>query len=168
MKKTLTAAALLAALLLTGCGNSGSSTESGTTADSSSTASESDNASLSVKEKAEKVLSDIEFAGEMAEINDDNISLLGITSDGLTEYAAYILGSSAAPDVFGIFVAENEDRAAEIKDQLSTFIETRKKSFEDYTPEEMYKFDDYVIEQNGTTVYFAVTADNAAAASILK
>ena len=115
MKKTLTAAALLAALLLTGCGNSDSSSETSSAADSStasaSDAATSEAASLSVKEKAEKVLADVEFSGEMAEITDDNIFLLGITSDGLTEYAAYILGSSSAPDVFGIFVADSEERA---------------------------------------------------------
>ena len=38
----------------------------------------------------------------------------------------------------------------------------------DYTPEEMYKFDDCFVKLNGTTVYYAITADNTKAEEILK
>lgn len=163
MKKTFTAAALLAALLLAGCSNSGTSGAG----DSSSAASE--NASLSAQEKAEKVLADIEFNGEMVAIDGENMELrLGFTSDGLTDYAAYACGSAALPDEFGVFVAESEDKAAEIKTALEKRIETQKETYKDYTPEEMYKFDDCVVAQNGTTVYYAITADNSKAESILK
>lgn len=164
MKKTFTAAALLAALLLAGCSNS----ETSGAGDSSSAAA-SENASLFAQEKAEKVLADIEFNGEMVAIDGENMELrLGFTSDGLTDYAAYACGSAALPDEFGVFVAESEDKAAEIKTALEKRIETQKETYKDYTPEEMYKFDDCVVAQNGTTVYYAITADNSKAESILK
>ena len=164
MKKTFTAAALLAALLLAGCSNSGTSG-----AGDSSSAAASENAYLSAQEKAEKVLADIEFNGEMVAIDGENMELrLGFTSDGLTDYAAYACGSAALPDEFGVFVAESEDKAAEIKTALEKRIETQKETYKDYTPEEMYKFDDCVVAQNGTTVYYAITADNSKAESILK
>lgn len=164
MKKTFTAAALLAALLLAGCSNSGTSG-----AGDSSSAAASETASLSAQEKAEKVLADIEFNGEMVAIDGENMELrLGFTSDGLTDYAAYACGSAALPDEFGVFVAESEDKAAEIKTALEKRIETQKDTYKDYTPEEMYKFDDCVVAQNGTTVYYAITADNSKAESILK
>ncbi len=164
MKKTFTAAALLAALLLAGCSNSGTSG-----AGDSSSAAASETASLSAQEKAEKVLADIEFNGEMVAIDGENMELrLGFTSDGLTDYAAYACGSAALPDEFGVFVAESEDKAAEIKTALEKRIETQKDTYKEYTPEEMYKFDDCVVEQNGTTVYYAITADNSKAESILK
>lgn len=164
MKKTFTAAALLAALLLAGCSNSGTSG-----AGDSSSATASETASLSAQEKAEKVLADIEFNGEMVAIDGENMELrLGFTSDGLTDYAAYACGSAALPDEFGVFVAESEDKAAEIKTALEKRIETQKETYKDYTPEEMYKFDDCVVAQNGTTVYYAITADNSKAESILK
>lgn len=164
MKKTFTAAALLAALLLAGCSNSGTSG-----AGDSSSAAASENASLSAQEKAEKVLADIEFNGEMVAIDGENMELrLGFTSDGLTDYAAYACGSAALPDEFGVFVAESEDKAAEIKTALEKRIETQKETYKNYTPEEMYKFDDCVVAQNGTTVYYAITADNSKAESILK
>lgn len=164
MKKTFTAAALLAALLLAGCSNSGTSG-----AGDSSSAAAPETASLTAQEKAEKVLADIEFNGEMVAIDGENMELrLGFTSDGLTDYAAYACGSAALPDEFGVFVAESEDKAAEIKTALEKRIETQKETYKDYTPEEMYKFDDCVVAQNGTTVYYAITADNSKAESILK
>lgn len=164
MKKTFTAAALLAALLLAGCSNSGTSG-----AGDSSSAAASETASLTAQEKAEKVLGDIEFNGEMVAIDGENMELrLGFTSDGLTDYAAYACGSAALPDEFGVFVAESEDKAAEIKTALEKRIETQKDTYKEYTPEEMYKFDDCVVAQNGTTVYYAITADNSKAESILK
>lgn len=164
MKKTFTAAALLAALLLAGCSNSGTSG-----AGDSSSAAASETASLTAQEKAEKVLADIEFNGEMVAIDGENMELrLGFTSDGLTDYAAYACGSAALPDEFGVFVAESEDKAAEIKTALEKRIETQKETYKEYTPEEMYKFDDCVVAQNGTTVYYAITADNSKAESILK
>jgi len=164
MKKTFTAAALLAALLLAGCSNSGTSG-----AGDSSSAAASETASLTAQEKAEKVLADIEFNGEMVAIDGENMELrLGFNSDGLTDYAAYACGSAALPDEFGVFVAESEDKAVEIKTALEKRIETQKETYKDYTPEEMYKFDDCVVAQNGTTVYYAITADNSKAESILK
>ena len=105
----------------------------------------------------------------MVAIDGENMELrLGFTSDVLTDYAAYACGSAALPDEFGVFVAESEDKAAEIKTALEKRIETQKETYKDYTPEEMYKFDDCVVAQNGTTVYYAITADNSKAESILK
>ena len=147
MKKILTAAALLAALLLTGC------TEANT---------------MSVTERAEKLLSEVEFSGEMIQPEEENMEFtLGFTADGLTEYAVYICGSGAYPDEFGIFTAETAEKAGEIKKALEQRVKTMKSTYESYTPDEMYKFEDSFVKQHGTTVYYAVTADNSTAAEIL-
>lgn len=168
MKKTITAAAILAALLLTGCsGNNGSSASESTSASSAAESGQSSTASA--KEKAEKLLSEVEFAGEMVEVTGENMELrLGFSADGITDFAAYTCGSGAYPDEFGVFVAENSDKAAEIKTALDARIETQRSTYQDYTPEEMYKFDDCVVKQDGNTVYYAITADNAKAEEILK
>lgn len=149
MKKTLTAAALLAALLMAGC----------TAVESTATP----------EEKAEKLLADVEFAGEMVEITDENMELrLGFTADGLTDYVAYTCGSGAFPDEFGVFVAGSQTKANEVKTALESRVEVQKTTYQDYTPEEMYKFDDCFVKLNGTTVYYAITADNTKAEEILK
>lgn len=168
MKKTITAAAILAALLLTGC--SGNNSSGASESISASSAAESEQSSTaSAKEKAEKLLSEVEFSGEMVEVTGENMELrLGFSADGITDFAAYTCGSGAYPDEFGVFVAENSDKAAEIKTALEARIETQRSTYQDYTPEEMYKFDDCVVKQDGNTVFYAITADNAKAEEILK
>ncbi len=169
MKKKLTIAALLAALLLTGCSNgSDSSGSSGSSANSGSSDSSGSAETLSAAEKAEKLLAEVEFGGEMIEVEKDNMEFqLGFTADELTDYAAYVCGSGAVPDEFGVFTAASEDAAKEIKAALENRIEKQKSTYEDYTPDEVYKFDDCFVKQNGCLVYYAVTADNSKAEEIL-
>lgn len=163
MKKKLTIAALLAALLLTGCSNGGDSSGSSGSSDSSDSAE-----ALTAAEKAEKLLAEVEFGGEMIEVEEDNMEFqLGFTADELTDYAAYVCGSGAVPDEFGVFTANSEDAAKEIKAALETRIEKQKSTYADYTPDEVYKFDDCFVKQNGNVVYYAVTADNSKAEEIL-
>lgn len=165
MKKNITIAALAAALLLTGCSNGNSS------ASEQSSAAESSAADTEIKtaaEKADAVLANITFSGEMVTVGTDTIDIrFGFTADGISDYAAYICGSGAYPDEFGIFTADSAEKADEIKSALEKRIENQKETYQDYTPDEMYKFDDCFVKQDGTTVYYAVTADNTKADEIL-
>lgn len=165
MKKNITIAALAAALLLTGCSNGNSS------ASGQSSASESSAADTEIKtaaEKADAVLAEITFSGEMVAVDSDTLEFrYGFTADGISDYAAYLCGSGAYPDEFGIFTADSSDKADEIKTALEKRIDNQKSTYQDYTPDEMYKFDDCFVKQDGNTVYYAVTADNTKAADIL-
>lgn len=165
MKKNITIAALAAALLLTGCSNRNSS------ASGQSSASESSAADTEIKtaaEKADAVLAEITFSGEMVAVDSDTLEFrYGFTADGISDYAAYLCGSGAYPDEFGIFTADSSDKADEIKTALEKRIDNQKATYQDYTPDEMYKFDDCFVKQDGNTVYYAVTADNTKAADIL-
>ena len=165
MKKNITIAALAAALLLTGCSNGNSS------ASGQSSASESSSADTEIKtaaEKADAVLAEITFSGEMVAVDSDTLEFrYGFTADGISDYAAYLCGSGAYPDEFGIFTADSSDKADEIKTALEKRIDNQKATYQDYTPDEMYKFDDCFVKQDGNTVYYAVTADNTKAADIL-
>lgn len=165
MKKNITIAALAAALLLTGCSNGNSS------ASGQSSASESSAADTEIKtaaEKADAVLAEITFSGEMVAVDSDTLEFrYGFIADGISDYAAYLCGSGAYPDEFGIFTADSSDKADEIKTALEKRIDNQKATYQDYTPDEMYKFDDCFVKQDGNTVYYAVTADNTKAADIL-
>lgn len=165
MKKNITIAALAAALLLTGCSN-GNSSASGQSAASESSA--ADTEIKTAAEKADAVLAEITFSGEMVAVDSDTLEFrYGFTADGISDYAAYLCGSGAYPDEFGIFTADSSDKADEIKTALEKRIDNQKATYQDYTPDEMYKFDDCFVKQDGNTVYYAVTADNTKAADIL-
>ncbi len=162
MKKVLLS--VITAALVCGLCGCGSST-SGSSNNSTSSVSTS---TLSAKEKAEKLLGAVEFPS-MVEVTADKLDIyFGIAENDVKEYSVYICGSAAMPDEFGIFVAKDADTAAKIKTAVEKRIEAQKKTYSDYKPDEMYKIDDSFIDVNGNTVCYAICADNAKAASILK
>ena len=165
MKKNFAIAAICAAMLLTGCSGGNSSSQSASESTPAASAAES---VKTAAEKADALMAEVTFSGEMVAVDADTMELrLGFTADGISDYAVYICGSGAYPDEFGIFTADSSEKADEIKTALEKRIESQKATYTDYTPEEMYKFDDCFVKQDGNTVYYAVTADNTKAADIL-
>ena len=160
-KSTIIIAAILSCTMLAGCGNS-------TSSDSSVSA--SDNSAAEEKTPAEKtseLLGAVEFPS-MVEVPSDDLSVrYGIDADKVSSFSAYVCGSGAMPDEFGVFEAVDETAAADIKTALESRIEKQKETYTDYTPDEMYKFDGFLLKQNGTAVVYAVCADNVAAEGIL-
>ncbi len=139
--------------------------------DGSGSVSDSDGEDASgktVSERTKALLDDVTFPS-MVEVTSDNLSIYyKIDSEKVTEFSAYLCGSSAMPDEFGIFVAASEEDADDIKSALDERIEKQRETYTDYSPDEMYKFDDCFVTKNGSEVYYAVCADNAKASELLK
>ena len=151
MKKNIAIAALAAALLLTGCSNGNSSASEQSSSSASESASTAEAELKTAAEKADAVLANITFSGEMVAVDTDTIDVrFGFSADG-----------------FGVFNADSAEKADEIKTALEKRVDNQKSTYKDYTPDEMYKFDDCFVNQDGNTVYYAVTADNTKAADIL-
>ena len=145
---------------LCGCGSSNSGSSSSSSSVSQNT--------LSAKEKTAKLLGAVEFPS-MVEISADKLDIyFGIAEDEVKEYSVYICGSAAMPDEFGVFVAKDADTAAKIKTAVEKRIEAQRKTYSDYKPDEMYKIDSSFVNVNGTSVSYAICADNTKAAEILK
>ncbi len=164
MKKKLfaiTCAALICASFA-GCGSSTESTSSaGNSAADSSAA-----GNLSAKTDALKAAVE---TPEMVVLTKDTVKdILGVDSADVTDFSALNCGNGAYPDAFGIFTAKDADAAKRVEDALKKFVEKRNKDFKDYKPNEMYKLDDSFVETNGTTVVFAICADNSKAKELLK
>jgi len=163
MKKiilTVITAALVCSMC--GCGNGGESSQN-----SSQTLSSASQSALSLSEKTKKLMDEVTFPS-MVEVNQDKLELYFDVSEGdVTEYSAYICGSGAMPDEFGVFTAKDADTAAQLKASIEKRIESLRKTYADYTPKEMYKLDDSFVNVNGNTVSYAVCADNAKAKDIL-
>lgn len=162
MKKTFLAMAIiLGCTTLTGCGNSTNSTDSSQSASSQI-------ASSTPAERTQELLDTVSFPS-LVEVTSDRLdAYFGIDSEKVTDFSAYICGSGAMPDEFGIFIATDETAAADIVAALQERISKQNATFTDYTPDEMYKFDDCFAIANGNTVYYAICADNTAAQDILR
>ncbi len=159
MKKTMLGAAIIAAVLsLTACGGNG---------ESSSHSQSSTDSEKSVTERTAEVLSAVELP-EMSAVSAENLTVFyKLDSADIIEFSAYVAGAGVYPDEFGIFVAKDAETAEAVKTRLEERVEKQRKTYADYSPDEMYKFDDYFVSVNGNEVSFAVCADNSAAKDIL-
>ena len=160
MKKKIISILAVAAIcaVFTGCGNSSES----------STPAQSSTAEVSFESKT-AALMDAVAHPEMVSVKTDTVNdRFGIEEADVVELSAYICGSGAMPDEFGIFRAADADAAKRIEEALNKRIERQRKTFQDYTPAEMYKFDDCFVETNGNVVIYAICADNSKAKELLK
>lgn len=162
MKKiTMLLAAGAACVMLAGCKGNTSSTASDSNASSVS------ESAKSAAQRTADLLNAVETP-EMVEVTSDRLMMYyKIDESSVTEFSAYICGSGAMPDEFGVFVFADEDAAAAGKESIESRVEKQRDTYADYTPEEMYKFDDSFVDQDGNTVTYAICADNTAAKDIL-
>lgn len=163
INKCITAAALAAVLMLAGCDNK---TENSSDNSSAVNSKQTDN-SVSISDKTQSLLDTVEFPEMNAASESLLDTLFGISTEDLSEYSVYICPTGAYPDEFGIFVAKDESKAADIKDKLDARVENQRSTYETYTPDEMYKLDNCFVKMNGNTVIYAICADNSKAEEIL-
>ena len=85
---------------------------------------------------------DIKFPS-MAEIGSDRMSTYyEIDAGKIDSFSAFICGSGAVPDEIAVFKMKSEQDVEAAKSVLLARVDNQKATFESYTPDEMYKFDD--------------------------
>ncbi len=153
-----------AALSLTACGNN---TPASSTAESSAQGEQQTNAK-SPAEITEKIMQDIEFPS-MAEITSDRLAnYYEIDAQTVDSFSAYICGSGAYPDEIAVFKLKSSGDAEAAKAALEKRVESQTKTFENYTPNEMYKIDGKNIVTNGSYIALIISADNKTATQLFE
>lgn len=183
MKKNLAAAcAALCVLSLSAC-SGGTDTEpeaSGiyteiSASDSSAVTGQSETEALSETEAAvpgvlcgdisNAVMAAVELPS-MAEVGADRIGMyLDLTIPEGCDFSMYICGSGGFADE--IFIINTDGMSIDdIKAAAEKRIETRKKDFEGYNPDEFDKLDNYFSAEKDGYYMYAVTCDNSACESV--
>lgn len=145
-------------VMLTGCGDSeSSSAKSPAEMTSALTATLNDAASEAGARLPEMVSVSADTLHDRFLIDEADVS----------EFSAYVCGNGSSPREYGVFVAKDEAAANRISDALKSHVELHRKTFETYKPDEMYKFDDSFIDLRGNTVSYAVCEDNGKAKELL-
>lgn len=178
MKKTLAAAcAALCALTFSACsgetenepGASGTYTEITASEDAVMTLAESETEAQTETvlcgDIANAVMAAVELPS-MAEVGADRIGMyLDLTVPDGCDFSMYICGSGGFADE--IFIINTDGMSIDdIKASAEKRIETRKKDFEGYNPDEFDKLENFFsAEKNGYYMY-AVTCDNSVCESI--
>ncbi|WP_432650525.1 DUF4358 domain-containing protein [Huintestinicola sp.] len=187
MKKTLAAAcAALCALTFSACSGetdpspetSGTYTEISASEDVSVTSDETEQTETSseteTEAQAETVLcEDIANAvmaavelPSMAEVGADRIGMyLDLTIPDGCDFSMYICGSGGFADE--VFIINTAGMSVDdIKAAAEKRIETRKKDFEGYNPDEYDKLENYFSAEKDGYYMYAVTCDNSACESV--
>ena len=98
MKKNIAIAALAAALLLTGCSNGNSSASEQSSSSASESASTAEAELKTAAEKADAVLANITFSGEMVAVDTDTIDVrFGFSADGISDLSLIDISEPTRP-----------------------------------------------------------------------
>ena len=151
--------------MLTGCG---SDSDSSTAGSANSAAAAQTNESVDVTAVADKLKDGLEFKDELAELDEAKIEkIIGISADSYTKAKVYVSSSGGTAEEIDCFEAKDADSAKAIADTLTARVESQKKVFENYVPEEMTKLNDPVLVTNGNYVYLCLSNDNDKAKEII-
>lgn len=149
MKKKLLALLIIPAMLFAGCGESGSDAKVSTAA---------------AKTVTDAALSAVEIASAVTKTADDLKDYYTTVDTAMVEDASFVLcGSGAYPDEYCAIKVTDTANANTVLDAVKEHYEKQKKTYETYTPDEMYKLDGAKLYVSGNYVIYLACSDNDAA-----
>lgn len=168
MNRMLIAAALAAALALTGltaCGDSDSS--SAASDKSSQTASEADK-TIDVSAAADRFKNEIKWVDTLNVLEDDMVEkITGVKPDLYNSAKVYVGAGGATAEEIAVFEAKDITAADNIKKAYEERIEAQKKAFENYVPGELVKLNDPLLTTAKTYVFVCISDDRSKAMEIV-
>jgi hypothetical protein len=114
------------------------------------------------------VMEAIEFPSPVSKSKEDiGVYYTLLDTASVESMSVYVCGSGAYPDEIAVFKFTDEAAAEAGFKSAEERLEELTETYSDYTPEEMYKLDDPVLEQRGDYVIFIDCSDNMTAAEII-
>lgn len=139
LKKFVTS--VIALFLLAGC-SSGSSAEAAAAADPAS--------------DAAKIVEDLNLSDHMDQVQDRIVSGLFFFDEGVVTQSAVYIANDKSADVVGVFETTDADSC---RKAIQTYLDSAKTQMQNYFPDEVFKLDNAVVEDNGSTVILIACSD---------
>lgn len=125
-------------------------------------------ANINAEDVANRLLNEVEYGGNLDQMNDDMIALLyDVNAEDVSKQIIYC-STDATADEIAVFEATSEDAAKRIEDVVNQRVLDQKASFEGYEPKEVEKLDKAVVKRVGNVVALSVSNDTDKAKEILK
>lgn len=171
MKKSIAVVSILAALLLTACGNTDESVPVDATVqtvDSINIVSESEDViETTAADIASAVMAEIEIPSAV-EKNAENLgAFYDVDTATVAEMSVFICGSGAYPDELAVFKFNDADSAKAGAEAVQKRLDDQIAIYTDYTPDEMYKLNEAIIITKDNWVVFAACSNNTRAEEII-
>lgn len=110
----------------------------------------------------EEVLAEITINSAIEKgIDDLEFYFTELDTTKLTDASYYMCASGAYPDEIAVFVFDTADSAAAAESAVKTRLDKQVSVYESYTPEEMYKLEDAIVEVRQNVIFYAVTENNS-------
>lgn len=111
-------------------------------------------AEITINSAIEKGVEDLEFY------------FTELDTSKVTSASYYMCASGAYPDEIAVFVFDTAESAKAAEAAVNTRLEKQVSVYESYTPEEMYKLEDAIVEVRQNVIFYAVTENNSRAQEI--
>lgn len=125
--------------------------------------------SVDVLTVAEKLKNDITYKDSLNELSESMIEKLFGLAAG-TDYKVgkvYVGSGGATAEEIACFEGNDSDSVNKIKEALEQRIDSQKKAFENYQPQEMEKLNSPVLVVKGNSVCMCISDDNSKAQEII-
>lgn len=136
---------LLAAIVLVGCGQS--------------------SAQVNPDTQAKSIVESLELTDKMDEVQDRVIKGVLFLDDTMISDASLYIANDSTADLVGVFTVQDGQMDA-VKEKLEDYLSTTKSQMESYYPDEVFKIDNAVMENNDDTIILIVTNDIESAKSL--
>ncbi|NCB33860.1 MAG: DUF4358 domain-containing protein [Erysipelotrichia bacterium] len=133
---------LIITALLAGCSSSSAAASAGSAADVAGTAS--------------KIVSDLKLTDKMDSIESKIVQGLFFFEDGIVTSDSVYIANDKTADTVAVFATTNVDSCRE---SISTYLKTQKEQMQNYYPDEVFKIDNAIVEDNGSEVIMVVCND---------
>lgn len=164
IKKTLCLALALATICSAGLTSCGGSNETADSKTETATAS----ANINVIDKADRLKDEIKYTDTLNELPANKIQkLFGIAETDYVQGKVYVGSGGATAEEIACFEAKDAESTSNIKSALEKRIESQKKAFENYQPQEMDKLNSPVLVVKDNCVMMCISDDNAKAEEII-
>lgn len=125
-------------------------------------------ANINAEDVANRLLNEVEYGGNLDQMNDDMIALLyDMNAEDVSKQIVYC-STDATADEIAVFEATSEDAAKRIEDVVNQRVLDQKASFEGYEPKEVEKLEKAVVKRVGNVVVLSVSNDSDKASEIIK
>lgn len=112
---------------------------------------------------AQAILNEVTFRDTLVKAEDGAADSFYKLDDSVAGYAIYISGSGATAEEIAVLEVEEGYSLSDVQAILDKRVETLKRQFVDYVPEEMVKLEDPVIVAKGNVAILVLADDSAAA-----
>lgn len=159
---------VLAAAMLTACGNGQESVPVDATVSNTEVVTESEaKAEITAAAITSAVTAEIEIPSAVEKSIDNIGAFYNTDTSKIADMSVLICGSGAYPDELAAFKFTDSESAKAGAEAVRERLESQTALYKDYTPDEAYKLEDAVIIEKDNWVVLAICSDNARAKEII-